>query len=193
MPDYDFRTLSPLDFENLVRDLLQCELSIRLESFKTGKDSGIDFRYSKAGTEHFIVQAKHFADTGFRGLLSHLKLNEKPKIEKLQPERYLLATSVPLSPSQKDEMSEALFPFIKEPHDIYGREDLNNLLGLFPDAERQHFKLWLSSITVMEEVLHSRILNQTRITLQDIKDKARIYVMNESFTKALDILKDYNT
>lgn len=31
MPDYNFHTLSPIDFENLVRDLLQSELSIRLE------------------------------------------------------------------------------------------------------------------------------------------------------------------
>ena len=44
MPDYNFHTLSPIDFENLVRDLLQVELSIRLESFKNGKDNGIDLR-----------------------------------------------------------------------------------------------------------------------------------------------------
>ena len=58
--------------------------------------------------------------------------------------------------------------------DIYGRDDINNLLGLFPTVERQHFKLWLSSTTVLEDVLHSRIINQTRITLQEIADKARL-------------------
>jgi hypothetical protein len=191
MSDYDFHTLSPIDFENLIRDLLQCELSIRLESFKTGKDSGIDFRYSKAEANPLIVQAKHFADTGFPGLLSHMRLKERPKIEKLNPGRYLLATSVPLSPQNKNELLEVLFPYVKGAQDVYGRQDINNLLGLFPEVERQHFKLWLSSTAVMEEVLHSRILNQTRITLQDIKDKARIYVTNQSFTKALEILKEH--
>ncbi|WP_320042969.1 restriction endonuclease [uncultured Desulfobacter sp.] len=97
MPDYSFETLSPLDFENIVRDLIQSELSIRLESFKTGRDLGIDFRYSKSDTSDFIVQAKHYAGTGLSGLLSHLKSKEKPKIDKLQPDRYILATSVPLS------------------------------------------------------------------------------------------------
>jgi len=43
---YDFRTLSPLDFEELVRDLLQAELQIRLESFSPGRDQGIDFRFA---------------------------------------------------------------------------------------------------------------------------------------------------
>jgi len=42
---YDFRTLSPIDFELLVRDLLQAELGITMESFGPGKDGGIDFRF----------------------------------------------------------------------------------------------------------------------------------------------------
>ncbi len=192
MPDYTFQTLSPIDFENLVRDLLQSELSIRLESFKAGKDLGIDLRYAKSGAPPLIVQAKHYADTGFRGLLSHLRLKEKPKIDTLKPHRYLLATSVPLSPTNKNAICEALFPHVKGSEDIYGRQDLNNLLGLFPTVERQHFKLWLSSTTVLEEILHTRILEQTRITLEDIRDKARLYVANESFKHALEILKDNN-
>lgn len=192
MPDYTFHTLSPIDFENLVRDLLQSELSIRLESFKTGKDFGIDLRHSKSEVSDLIVQAKHYIGTGFKGLLSDLKLKEKPKIDRLQPVRYILATSVPLSPSNKEQIIQALLPHIKSPDEIYGKEDLNNLLGLFPNIERQHFKLWLSSTTVLEEILHSKILNQTKFTLQDIADRARVYVANQSFNNALDILKEYN-
>jgi len=192
MPDYDFHTLSPIDFENLVRDLLQAELSVRLETFKTGKDNGIDLRYSNVDSDDFIVQAKHYAGTGFSGLLSHLKRIEKPKICGLGPKRYLLATSVPLSPANKDKIREILAPYAQGSKDIYGKDDINNLIGLFPEIERQHFKLWLSSTTVLEEVLHSRILKQTRITLDDIKDKARLYVSNQSFNHALDILKQNN-
>lgn len=192
MPDYTFQTLSPIDFENLVRDLLQSELSVRLESFKAGRDLGIDLRHSTSEASDLIVQAKHYAGTGFRGLLSDLRLKEKPKIDRLQPVRYILATSVPLSPTNKKQIFQALFPHIKKPDDIYGKEDLNNLLGLFPAIERQHFKLWLSSATILEEILHSKILNQTRITLQDISDKARVYVANQSFSNALKILKEHN-
>jgi len=42
MTEYDFTSLSPAEFEKLTRDLLQKELKIHLESFKAGKDKGID-------------------------------------------------------------------------------------------------------------------------------------------------------
>jgi len=83
-------------------------------------------------------------------------------------------------------------PHVKELKDIYGKDDLNNLLGIFPEIEKQHFKLWLSSTTILEEILHSRILNQTKITLEEIRDKAQLYVSNQSFNCALEILKDHN-
>ncbi|MCU0287501.1 MAG: restriction endonuclease, partial [Acidobacteria bacterium] len=192
MPNYSFQTLSPIDFENLVRDLLQSQLSVRLESFKAGKDFGIALRYSKSKASGLIIQAKHYSETGFKGLLSDLKLKEKPKIDRLQPARYILATSVSLSPANKDKIIQVLFPHIKRPDAIYGKEDLNNLLGLFPDIEKQHFKLWLSSIVILEEILHSKILNQTKLAFKNITDKSRVYVVNQSFHDAIKILKEYN-
>ncbi|WP_320042972.1 hypothetical protein [uncultured Desulfobacter sp.] len=35
-------------------------------------------------------------------------------------------------------------------------------------------------------------MNQTRITLHEIRDKARVYVANQSFKEALNILENYN-
>jgi hypothetical protein len=49
MADYDFHQLSPHDFERMSRDLLQADWGVMLESFKTGKDSGTDFRYAQGG------------------------------------------------------------------------------------------------------------------------------------------------
>jgi hypothetical protein len=192
MPDYTFHTLSPIDFENLVRDLVQAELSIRLESFKSGRDDGIDFRYASEEGGTLIVQAKHFLTSGFGSLLSHLINKEKPKIDRLNPDKYLLATSVPLSPANKLKIKDALAPHIRRTHDIYGQNDLNNLLGQFRHIEKQHFKLWLSSSSLLGEILHSRIINQSRITLENIRDKARIYVVNDSFKVAAEILNKYN-
>ena len=64
MSDYDFSQLSPHDFELICRDLLQAEWGLVLESFKAGKDGGIDFRYTQAGKQ-IIVQCKRFVETGF--------------------------------------------------------------------------------------------------------------------------------
>lgn len=72
MPDYDFKQISPHDFELLSRDLFQAEEGLRLESFKTGRDGGIDFRFGR-GTANLIVQCKHYAPTGLDGLVRDLK------------------------------------------------------------------------------------------------------------------------
>ena len=67
MANYDFRSLSLHDFELLCRYLLQEILGVRLESFTTGRDSGIDFRYRRQGV-NLILPCKHFADSGYAAL-----------------------------------------------------------------------------------------------------------------------------
>ena len=52
MTEYDFLVLSPHEVENISRDLLQMKLSVFGESFTTGKDGGIDLRYSKERGEY---------------------------------------------------------------------------------------------------------------------------------------------
>ena len=51
MPNYDFTSLSSYDFEGLVRDLLQEELGITLESFTSGRDHGIDLSITTRSCE----------------------------------------------------------------------------------------------------------------------------------------------
>ncbi|MCH8868245.1 MAG: restriction endonuclease, partial [Chloroflexi bacterium] len=100
---YDFKMLSSQDFEELTRDLLQKEWKVRLEAFKTGRDSGIDLRYStiESQTETVIVQCKHYAVSGYDSLYRQLRTEELPKVKALSPERYVLVTSVGLTPGNK--------------------------------------------------------------------------------------------
>ena len=87
MPSYDFRSLSPIDFEGLARDLLQEELDLTLESFKPGKDLGIDFRFTTDKENTLVVQCKHKVDSGFSALLYVLVSKELSKITALDPSR----------------------------------------------------------------------------------------------------------
>jgi hypothetical protein len=100
---YDFTTLSPDDFENLIADLLSAEWAARVESFKPGKDGGIDLRNTRvlAGQKRTIVQCKRYAPHKFVELCRSIK-NERGKLDKIKPSRYVLATSVALSPANKD-------------------------------------------------------------------------------------------
>ncbi|MBA4373358.1 MAG: hypothetical protein C0402_10930 [Thermodesulfovibrio sp.] len=188
MPDYDFRSLSPIDFETTVRDLLQEELQIRFESFTAGKDKGIDFRYCPSADKNTIVQCKHYVESAIDVLFRRLQKSELEKVIKLKPTRYILATSLGLTPAQKDSIKILFEPFIISTADILGREDINNLLGKFPKIEKRTFKLWFNSMPIFEEILHGKVKNISRDTLERIRLHAKYYVQNESFQKALQIL-----
>jgi hypothetical protein len=192
MPHYDFKLLSPIDFECLSRDLLQEELKVRLENFKVGQDKGIDLRYSESKTGNLIVQCKHYAESSFNALFHHLRKSEVKKAKALKPKRYILVTSLGLTPHQKDKLVSLFHPLIKTPSDIFGKESLNNLLGVFPEIEKQHFKLWFSSVPVLEEVLQARLKNLRRETMERIKTDAKYYVYSPSFPEALQILDKHN-
>src|SRR5271165_2146290 len=149
MSRYDFSTLSSQDFEELSRDLLQAEWNVALEAFKAGRDSGIDLRYTPTDGGKTIIQCKHYVGSGFNKLLKHLRECERPKIEVLRPSRYVVVTSVGLTPGNKDEIACALHPFVVNVSDIIGAEDLEGLLSRHPAVERANFKLWLTSTSVI--------------------------------------------
>ena len=188
MPDYDFKQLSPYDFENLSRDLLQAAEGLRLESFKTGKDKGIDFRYAAAERFTTIVQCKHYATTGFSGLVRELK-REVPKVTALAPSRYIVVTSVPLSDTNKEVIKHIFGPLIAT-KDILGKDDLNNLLGLHPNIEQKHYKLWLTSRAILDRVLHNAIFTQSEFDVESVYQEICRYVPSAAYPRALNILKD---
>jgi len=154
MLDYDFLTLSPNEFENISRDLLQKKLSVFIESFTTGKDGGVDFRYTTDKAKAIIIQSKRYKD--YTSLYNHLK-KEVAKVKRLNPDKYILTTSVGLTPKNKTEIQKLFAPHIKATEDILGRDDLNNLLGLHKEIENKYYKLWLTSVNILEKILHSKI------------------------------------
>lgn len=186
MPEYDFQILQPNEFECLTRDLLQKRERIFIESFTPGRDNGIDLRFACAsprGTT--IIQAKRYKD--YDSLLRVLK-GEVEKVRRLKPKRYIISTSVGLTPGNKEEIINLFAPFISGYSDILGREDLNNLLGQFHDIEDQYYKLWIGSTNVMERILHRHIENWSGFEREEIERDVATYVMNDSFNEAMSIL-----
>ncbi len=187
---YDFAQLSSLDFEELIRDLLQAETGIRYETFKAGKDQGIDVR-TLLSSQKTIVQCKRYIKSDFSKLLSVLEKEELEKIKLINPKRYIIATSLQLSPPNKASIKSVLEPYITTEADILGQEDINNLLGLHPEIEQKHFKLWLSSKAVLDRVLHNAVITQSEQLVDKVRRKIPIFVQNSSFPNALKVINNH--
>jgi len=185
MPSYDFKQLSPNDFEELARDLIQARDQITLESFKSGRDGGIDFRIARASL-NTIVQCKHYSGTGFSGLLSSLN-KESIKAQNLNPTRYILVTSVGLTPDNKASIAQLFSPVLST-SDIIGQDDLNNLLTLYPSVEMTHYKLWLASKVVLDRVIHNASITQSEFDVHRVHRDIQRYVSSAAFPRALGML-----
>jgi hypothetical protein len=165
-------------------------MSIPFQSFKMGKDKGIDLRYSTGESENqIIVQVKHYLKSGYRQLVNVLKNQEKEKIDKLSPKRYILVTSIGLSPADKEAIKKVLFPHILNTNDIYGADDLNSLIAKYDDIEKKHFKLWFSNLNIIQKIVNNGIDGRSSFIEDKIKKNTGIYVVNQAYDGAIDILR----
>jgi len=189
MADYDFSQLNDKEFEVLANDLLSNLLGQRIERFKPGKDSGVDGRFFTLSGDEVILQCKHYIKTGYSGLLSRLKKTELPHLHELSPKQYYLITSIPLSRKNKQDIRSLLSPFIMRDDDIFGQEDLNDLLSMYPKVEDKHYKLWISSTTVLDRIFNNAIKGRSQYEIQRMQRNSNKYVETVNHQAALDKLK----
>ncbi|WP_321425991.1 ATP-binding protein [uncultured Bacteroides sp.] len=194
MAEYDFSTLNSSDLEELVCDLLNAQSedrAIKYRTFKDGKDKGIDFLYSTREHEYeHVGQVKHFYRTGYKGLLTVLRNEELAKVQVLNPNKYIFATSVDLSVSNVQEIANLFNPYIKGLNDIYGKKDLNRLLELHDKILTNYYKLWFSDATVLSKILNSDLeFRSSLFTDSEFKRRLRIYVQTRIFREARKSLK----
>ncbi|UKT64307.1 AAA family ATPase [Pedobacter mucosus] len=198
MSKYDFSTLNSTDLEELVCSLLNAALPKtrkgRYRTFKEGKDQGIDFLYSlnKEDYSH-MGQVKHYHKSGFDLMYKNLIGSEVKKAKKIDPKRYIFATSVDLNHNQAIKIKNAFSPYIKTLGDIYGKLDLNNLIEQHDHVLDVHHKLWLSDASVLTKILTSDLTFRSSDFIDsEIKKRVRLYVKTEIFNEALKSLEDKN-
>lgn len=188
--NYTFSTLNDKEFEQIVRDLLNAKFNFELQSFKVGKDKGIDLRFSTTKNNNsLIVQAKHYANSSFAQLKHVLKEKELSKIKALKPDRYIVVTSLPLSATEKDELKNILSPYVLTSNDIIGQEDLNSYLAEHKEIESRYFKLWFSSTNVLTALLNNAIEGRTKYLLEEVRNKIPLFVVTKKIDEAYKILQ----
>ena len=158
---FDFHRLSPTEFEAFAADLAGALYGVRFERFCEGRDGGIDFRHQGDDGRVTIGQAKRYKTA--TQLLAKIG-DEFPKLQRLQPDRYLLITACALTPANKDALRTALAPWLFTEH-IYGQVELDDALARYPAVLRRHFKLWLGDAAQLNEVLHNALHQSARVTL----------------------------
>lgn len=193
MTDYDFSTLHDKEFESLCIDLLSAEFDKQFTRFKAGKDGGIDGRYVAPDGSIEIIQCKHYIKSGFNALFNILKNEEQTKVQILAPQKYYLVTSIQLNPANKAKIRALFAQYMHDDDYVIGQEDLNILLSKNPDIEKNNYKLWLSSINVLNSVLHNAIIKRSDAFLDGLKRKSSLYVFSDIVSKAAKILKEKNT
>lgn len=153
--NYDLSKLSPVEFEALSRDLVGRATATRFEAFPEGRDEGIDGRFV-SGPDRIIFQAKHLERSGYSALKSTMR-RERTVIDRLAPSRYILATSVPLSPARKKALGALIGPAMLTTGDMFGADDLQALLREHSDLVREYPSLWLASGVVLKELLDASL------------------------------------
>lgn len=185
---YDFQNLSFDDFERLCADLMQERLGLQLESFRTGRDGGIDLRHAPTKDRTTIIQCKRYAPDAFARLYSDLGAKELAKVKRLNPQRYVVCTSCRLNPDQKGKLLALLAPYCRSSADIYGASELNRLIAENEAIERRNFKLWLGSTAVLQRVLHAGIFAYSEHEVEVLQREISRYVVHQGFDRALQIL-----
>ncbi|MEZ6964611.1 restriction endonuclease [Aeromonas sp. S9(2024)] len=193
MSDYDFSSLNDKEFESLCSDLLTCHLGKRVERFKAGRDGGVDGRFFSSEGCEVIIQCKHWLKSGLPALIRSIENTEAAKVRKLNPKRYIFVTSLELSRANKIQIKNLLSPYLLTESDIFGNEDLNDILSKNIDVERKHYKLWISSTNVLTTILNSAIIGRSRYKLEEIVEESRKYVVTQSHIHAMEKLENLHS
>lgn len=187
MQNYDLSVLSPIEFENLIFDLLENEWETRIERFKPGKDSGIDGRCA-CSNGHQIIQCKHFINSNFNQLINTLK-QESSKVLRENPASYVLVTSLGITPLNKTKIQEVFSPFVINEENIFGRDDIINLLLKHPDIAKRYYKLWIASTDILDHFIHKGSYIASEFESQTMTDDARFYAVTSCHEQAYEKLK----
>ncbi|MBN1435544.1 MAG: restriction endonuclease [Sedimentisphaerales bacterium] len=178
------------EFEILVTDLLSAHFGTHIERFKPGKDRGIDGRFFADDGKTVIIQCKHYLKTGYKGLIAKCKNEEAAKVDKLKPSRYVFVTSLPLSADNKADIKKVFGRHINREDDIFGQEDLNDILAKNPNIEERHFKLWITSKTIFSRIINNAIKGRSEFELERIEKNSFKYIQTSNHARSIKILRE---
>ncbi|WP_436991952.1 restriction endonuclease [Streptomyces sp. enrichment culture] len=181
--------MTDFDFEAVCKDVFEEEFGVRLEIFASGADGGIDLRHVYPDGSVLVIQCKHWHRSSRAKLVEHVRKIEAVKVARLNPARYVLATSLTLTRDAKDKLVDALDPYVTSPEDIYGKDEMDALLRKHELVVRRHLRLWLTSASVLNSLLAKNVITRSQALAQEVEQTLLTYAENPSHVRALKILE----
>ena len=187
----NYGNLNDVEFEYLCQDIMQIKLNTALHKFASGKDGGIDLA-DNVVTKNIIVQVKHYMRSSTDQLINSLR-KEVPKVNKLVPQQYYICCSKELSPQKVEEIYNLFTDYMDSPSNIITLNEIDNFLNDPANIEilKKHFKLWIESTGIIQEIGNTNTFIDCESLLANIKNEEKLFVKTSAFTNALECL-DHN-
>lgn len=182
----NFANLNDVEFEYLCQDVLSKKLKANFRRFAPGKDGGIDL---KDDSSDAIAQVKHYMNSSVSQLIASLA-NEIPKVKGYDPSKYYICCSKKLSPQKVDQIYHMFSEYMDSSANILTLTEIEDFL-VDPeniDVLRKHYKLWISSTGILEDILTNDIFVDCESLLANIEDEEKFFVQTSAYDCALDCL-----
>lgn len=186
---YNFNNLSDFEFEVLCKDIMQKKLGINLYTFQKGRDGGIDIT-DNPSTKSIIIQVKHYINSKYSDLIVSLR-KEIGKVKELNPQKYYVCCAVKLTAKNKQEIYKLFSEYMESANNVLSLLDINDFLENPEniDIVRKHYKLWLESTNILNEIVNQSIFVDCESLLYNIEENSKEFVATHCYYECLEILE----
>ena len=185
----NYANLNDMEFEALCKDIMERMLNISLWRFGPGRDHGVDLT-DDVSTKSVVVQVKHYRNSTTDQLVRSLK-NELPKVTELNPQQYYICCSRELSADNINALYQHFQVYMASARHIVTLIEIDDFLKQETNRDilKKHFKLWLDSTGILEDLLNGDIFVDCEALLSDVDDLQKLFVRTSAFDKALKVLE----
>ena len=166
---FNYRNLSDFDFELLCRDIMEKKLSKELRCFAPGRDGGVDIT-EKEQSNDTVIQVKHYLISPFSQLKSSLQ-KVLPKVQELTPIHYYVCCAKALTADNINEIYRIFSDFMDGPQNVIDLVEIDKFLHEPENSNvlEKHFKLWLESVEILEQIFNQDVFVDCESLLDDVE------------------------
>ena len=185
----NYANLNDMEFEALCKDIMERMLKVSLWRFGPGRDHGVDLT-DDVSSKSIVVQVKHYRNSTTDQLVRSLK-NELPKVTELNPQQYYICCSRELSADNINALYQHFQAYMASARHIVTLIEIDDFLKQEANRDilKKHFKLWLDSTGILEDLLNGDIFVDCEALLSDVDDLQKLFVRTSAFDKALKVLE----